>query len=255
MSTLHRVLGAPEVLPLDDAALRRLERAYRRVDPDPLFRRRLRGEVLNRYVAAREGHLRPARTRRQMGTLGRSVLYASLVLAMGVSAAGAAADGSLPGDVLYAVKLQLEDLRMRIAPPSVHDELAAIALGERVDELERLAAAGSWRLVPAAAARVVAAEETLAALDPRAATSAAGRDVEELLRSIIADAPAQARAGLETAIESVGGHVPGESRPRMQGPDHPGRPQPGAPAAQPSKPDQAGAAGDAKRRPESRDSR
>jgi hypothetical protein len=237
MSVLHRVLGAPEVIPLDDAVLRRLERAYRRVDPDPLFRRRLRGDVLNR-------------ARRQMGAMGRSVLYASLVLAIGVSAAGAAAQDSLPGDVMYAVKLQLEELRMRIAPPSVHDDLAAIVLAERVDELERLAGAGSWRLVPAAAARVVAAEEALVALEPRAAGSAAA-DAAELLRAILADAPSQARAGLETAIEAVGTHAPPASRRQAVSPDHPGRPQPGMPAAQPSIPDRPANADDPKR-PEGR---
>jgi hypothetical protein len=251
VSVLHRVLGAPEAIPLDDVVLRRLERAYRRVDPDPLFRRRLRGEVLNRYVASREGHLRQPRARRQMGTMGRSVLYASLVLAIGVSAAGAAAQDSLPGDVMYAVTLQLEELRMRIAPPLVHDDLAASVLAERVDELERLAAAGSWRLVPAAAARVVAAEEALVALEPRAARSAAA-DAAELLRSILADAPSQARAGLETAIEAVGMHAPPASRRQAVSPDHPGRPQPGAPAAQPSRPDRPASADDPKRRPEGR---
>lgn len=252
MSALNRVLGAPEAVPLDDAMLRRLERAYRRVDPDPLFRRRLRGEVLNRYVAAREGHLHQPRGGRQMGKLGRSVLYASLVLAIGVSTAGAAAQESMPGDLMYAVKLQLEELRMRVAPPSVHDDLAAIALAERVDELERLAATGSWRLVPAAAARVVAAEEKLLALDPRGARSAAATEAEELLRSILADAPAQARAGLENAMEAVGRDPARVSRPRATSPDHPGRPQPATPSVQrPSKPD-PGAAGEPKRRPESR---
>ncbi len=38
---------------LDEAMVRRLERAVSRLEPDPLFRRRLRGEIVNRYVAAR----------------------------------------------------------------------------------------------------------------------------------------------------------------------------------------------------------
>ena len=52
-----------------------------------------------------------------MGVLGRGVLYASLLTAVGVSAVGAAAQESLPGDSLYAVKLQLEEVRMLVAPP------------------------------------------------------------------------------------------------------------------------------------------
>lgn len=202
MSILHRALGAPEPVPGDDAMLRRIEAALGGVEPDPLFRRRLRGEVTNRYVAEREGLLRRPRARREMGRLGRAVLYASLGLAVSVSAAGAVADRALPGDLLYVVKLQLEDVRMRVAPPSFRDELAALAVAERVAELERLAAAGSWRLVPEAAARVTAAEEALVAIDPAAGGAAASRAVAAL-ESVLAGAPPQAAGGLERALANV----------------------------------------------------
>lgn len=248
MSSLHRALGSPEPLALDDATLRRIERAYRRLEPDPLFRRRLRGEVVNRYVAEREGYLRKPRGRRQMGKLGRAVLYASFSLAVSVSAAGAAADRSLPGDPLYSVKLQLEDVRMRIAPPSVRDDLAAMVLAERVDELERLAAAGSWRLVPEAAARVSEAEAALVALDP-AAGGAAAAVAAEILEDLLADAPPQAHAGLERALENVTTHAPARQEP------HPVkglRPDPQRPAPAAVRPSPGPDDGDAepKRRPE-----
>lgn len=202
MSLLHRALGGHEPLPDDDPTLRRLASTLGRFEPDPLFRRRLRGEVMNQYVAEREGHLRRPRQRREMGALGRAVLYASLGLVLSVSAAGAAADRALPGDLLYAVKLQLEDIRMRVAPPSFRDELAALAVAERLAELERLAAAGSWRLVPAAAARVTAAEEALIAIDPAAGGAAASRAVAAL-ESVLAEAPPQAHGGLERALDRV----------------------------------------------------
>ncbi len=212
MSSLHRALGVPEPLALDDATLRRIERVYRRLEPDPLFRRRLRGEVVNRYVAEREGYWSKPRARREMGRLGRAVLYASLGLAVSVSAAGAAADRSLPGDLLYGVKLQLEDIRMRIAPPSMRDDLAAMVLAERVDELEQLAAAGSWRLVPAAAARVTEAEEALVAFGSETASQAASHAVETL-EEILADAPPQAHLGLQRALDNVSTHAPAKAKP------------------------------------------
>ena len=67
-----------------DAALRRyLEIIRAEIEPDPLFRRRLRGLVVNEFVAAREGVALPARHGvRAMGRLGRACLYASVALAM-----------------------------------------------------------------------------------------------------------------------------------------------------------------------------
>jgi len=249
MSSLNRSLGRPEPLSLDGATLRRIERAYRRPEPDPLFRRRLRGEVVNRYVAEREGYLRHPSPRRQMGKLGRAVLYASLGMAVSVSAAGAAADRSLPGDLLYGVKLQLEDIRMRIAPPSVRDDIAAMLLAERVDELERLAAAGSWRLVPAAAARVTEAEEALVTLDPMAGGGAAP-DAVETLEAVLAKAPPQAHGGLERALADVTSHAPARPAPHLVKGLRPDPLKPAAPSARPSvAPNEADGDEEPKRRP------
>lgn len=212
---LDRVLGAPPPIGLDAAMLRRLERALHMTEPDPLFRRRLRSQVVNRYVAAREGHLREPRQSRRMGTLGRAVLYASLVLALSVSAVGAASQESLPGDLLYGVKLQLEEIRMRVAPRSMHDELAALALSERVEELERLADAGAWRLVPGAAARVTQAELALLAMEPgtTAAEREAAEQAIEVLEAVLVTAPAPAQYGLERALDVVGGDPAAPDKP------------------------------------------
>jgi hypothetical protein len=246
MSILHRALASPEPLPLDDAMLRRIERAYRSLEPDPLFRRRLRGVLINRYVADREGYLRMPRPRREMGKLGRAVLYASVSIAMTVSAAGAAADRSLPGDPLYGVKLQLEDIRMRIAPPSVRDDLAAMVLAERVNEVERLAAAGSWSLVAEAAARVSAAEEALVTIDP--AAGGAASVATETLEAVMADAPPQAHAGLERALDNVASRSRARPKPSHVNGLRSDTQRPAPPAARPSPAPNDGD-GEPKRRP------
>ena len=131
MTLLDRILARGPELPSDPVVAARIERHLRRVQPDPLFRQRLRSVVVNRYVATREGLALPAlrpRPRRQMGLLGRGVLYASLLTAGSVTAVGAASQGSLPGDALYGVKLGIEQLRIQVAPPSLRDDLAALAL-------------------------------------------------------------------------------------------------------------------------------
>jgi hypothetical protein len=221
LTRLDRVLGPRPVAPgVDEDMQLRLERALRRAEPDPLFKRRLRGHVLNGYVAAREGLIAEPRLSRRMGTLGRSVVYASLALTMSVSAAGAAAQDSLPGDALYGLKLQLEEVRMRMASHAVRAELAEIALAERVEELERLAASGSWSMVTAAAARVTEAQENLADLDPASAASAsvAVSRARLALERVMAKAPPPARGGLERALEAVG---PRSLQPDRLPPGHP----------------------------------
>jgi hypothetical protein len=200
-------------MPADPIIAARLERHLRRIQPDPLFRRRLRGQIVNRYVAAREGMIpvQPVRSgRRQMGALGRGVLYASLLTAVTVTAAAAASQESLPGDAMYGVKLQLEDLRMRIAPPGLRDDLAAAALEERLEEVEKLAESGRWNLVDEAAARVATAEEQLDGLaGPQSSGRGLGRSEEKIeqhvarLAELIATAPASVRPGLERALEAT----------------------------------------------------
>ena len=210
-SLLDRVLGLdPEGY--DRATADRLKRSLRRLEPDPLFRRRLRGAIVNYHVAAREGHLaQSGRPRRQMGTLGRSVLYASVVLALGVSAVGAASHDSLPGDPLYGVKLRLEEIRMRIAPESVRDDLAELALDERAQELQRLVDAAAWTLVPAAAERLTSAEMTLVAIEPSAVSVPATAHAIDVLQSVLSQAPEAARPGLQHALEAAGSNAGGAS--------------------------------------------
>jgi hypothetical protein len=227
MTLLDRILARGVQIPTDPIIAARMERHLRRIQPDPMFRRRLRGQVLNRYVAHREGLIkvvRPATRRREMGVLGRGVLFASLLTALGVSVVGAAAQDSLPGDALYSVKVQLEELRMRVAPPGLRDDLAAMALDERLEEVERLAAAGRWELVDAAAASAAHAEEHLAALLNGTAVHDLNREEAiqnhaERLELLIAAAPASAQDGLRRAVEaSTTEHPPAAEPPAAQPP-------------------------------------
>jgi hypothetical protein len=233
MTLLDRILARGVHLPMDPIIATRLERHLRRIQPDPMFRRRLRGQVLNRYVATREGMIqaaRPTRRRREMGALGRGVLFASMLTALGVSAVGAAAQESVPGDALYTVKLQLEGLRMYVAPPGLRDELAAMALDERLEEVERLAAAGRWELVDAAAASAARAEDQFAALSSEAAAAGSAdfnRDEAILvhaqrLAQLIATAPTSAQNGLWRAVEaSTSADPPAVDPPPAQSPEDP----------------------------------
>ena len=214
MTLLDRILARGVELPMDPIIATRLERHLRRIQPDPLFRRRLRGQVLNRYVAAREG-LVPAPTRPavrgEMGRLGRGVLYASLLTAMSVTAVGAASQSSLPGDALYGIKLELEEIRMQVAPPGLRDDLAILALDQRLREVELLAEAGRWALVDEAAARAVQAEEALATIlgSEHVNSSVEARQAHaDRLAELMATAPASAIDGLERALEASTADAP-----------------------------------------------
>lgn len=201
---LGQMLGRHGRMPIDDPTLDRLQRVLHRDEPDPLFRHRLRGQVLNRYVAVREGMVEAPRRRREMGRLGRATLYASLGLVISVSAAAAASQQALPGDALYGVKLQLEEIRMRVAPAHLRDDLAAMALDERLDEVETLAAAGNWAGVAHAAVGVLAAERRVAAFGNAldAEDAAAIQQHVEVLERLLAAAPAAALPGLQTALDA-----------------------------------------------------
>ena len=145
MSFFHRALSpAPRVS--SEAIERALAAVAARIEPDPLFRRRLRTEVVNRYVAAREGLAapeRPAPVGSRTGRLGRACLYASFSLAATAASVMAAAQGALPGEALYGVKLRVEQLRFDLVPDHLHADLVAYALGERIGEMDDLVAAGA----------------------------------------------------------------------------------------------------------------
>ena len=207
-------------LPTDDPMASRIAEAVVQLGPDPLFRRRLRGQILNQHVADREGLL-SERPSRQMGRLGRSVLVASLALAVTAGSVGAVSQSALPGDALYPVKRQLEELRLRVAPASLREALELGLLDERLDEVERLAAADRWSDLPAAVDAALAARGGLSESDVTAdgalSTHAA------VLESLLSTAPPAAREGIQRAL---GASSP-EGRPGRN--EHPNKPAvPGA---------------------------
>jgi Domain of unknown function (DUF5667) len=205
MALLDRILArrSQPVQP-DDPIARMVARTTGRLHPEGDYRRRLRGRIVNQYVAMREGMVSPMEPHLEMGRLGRAVLYATFGVACSVSAVGAASTGSLPGDPLYAVKRQIEELRIQIAPPSVRASLVAMELEERLSEVERLASAGRWALVSVASAEAVAAERRLVA---EAGTLPAGEAANlehhlQVLTGLLATAPQSAQVGLLHAIEA-----------------------------------------------------
>jgi Domain of unknown function (DUF5667) len=200
---VDRLAGRPaSAVQSDDPIARMVARTAGRLRPEGHYRWRLRGRLVNQFVATREGLLREAPRRAEMGRLGRAVLFASLGMAISVSAVGAASTSALPGDPLYGIKREVENLRMQIAPPSVRPMLAAAALEERLAEVEQLAAAGSWARVAQAEQEVAGAVATLAALGgtPSADEVAQIARHTQILTGLLAKAPLSARAGLERAL-------------------------------------------------------
>jgi hypothetical protein len=214
--------------PLDEAYAQSLERSLRRLEPDALYRRRLRGEVLNRYVATREGLVQPLKRPRAMGVLGRGVLYASLAVAVTASAASVAAAESLPGDPLYPVKLQFEEIRLQMSPLQMRADLMAMALDERLHEMEELARAGKWSQVAAVANAVAQVDERLAGTQGAPGQTAVNELSEHaaVLEALVDTAPAAAQDGLNRAIEAATSHSDATQT-------HPSRPPQAGPSSEP----------------------
>lgn len=204
LALIDRLLGRPPAIPPDEPISRMLERMAHELEPDPLYRRRLRGEVLNRFVAAREGlgGDRPAARPRRMTPIGRAVLIASVVLAFGAASVSAASQSALPGDGLYALKLRIEQLRIEVAPTELKDDLLVATLDARLAEVQMLADLGDWTAADAVADHAVAIASELAATVPRTspATEFALAHRVTVLEALIARAPAAATPALERAL-------------------------------------------------------
>ena len=187
--------------PPDESTVARLHAVLAELDPDPLFRRRLRGRLLNNYVAVHEG-MRPAPASvSRRGRVGRAALYAGLTVAIGATAVGAASRNALPGDPLYGAKMAIEQLQMELAPAGVKPALHAALVEERLDELAQLAARGDWTHA-AASTRQVAAE--LQGIQAVGGAPAAEHDRIAhrlaVLTAVFEAAPPAARDGLQRAI-------------------------------------------------------
>lgn len=203
MSLFRTSLRPPAVLS-DEAVDRYLGALRADIDPDPDFRRRLRGVVLNRYVATREAN-RADLVPRTMGRLGRAVLYASFVLGVSVTGVMAASEAAVPGDVLYPLKRAIEEMRVEVLPPQFHDELAVHELSERFSELATLVERGDVAGVEALVTEVVAGSaslELLQALDGQAASR------NEVLTALMGRLPEPARLAIDQALDAPAGGTP-----------------------------------------------
>jgi hypothetical protein len=161
------------------------------LEPDPLYQRRLRSQVLGRYVAAREGVAVDARRpHREMGRLGRAVLYASFALGVSVTSVMAASQQAVPGDVLYPLKRDIEALRHRVLPDEFEAVLLRTELTARLDELAAVAEAGDPVLITALADEI---SETYDDVDELAPASPANLVV---LNALLDTLPSDARAAV-----------------------------------------------------------
>ena len=199
-----------------DAAVRRyLEIVRAELEPDPLFRRRLRGLVTNQFVAIREGTAPAARLpSRAMGRLGRACLYASVALAMSVGVTMAAAQSAIPGDPLYPVKLRIEELRVAALPAEFQDDLAVYALTERISELSELAQAGEVERAEALAAAIQDQIAAIAAMGivPEAENALLASRLE-VLDALVERLPTKAQQAIERAMAGAPGLVKADSGP------------------------------------------
>lgn len=200
----------------DDPIVRRVEVAFTSTRVDPLYRRRLRSEVVNRYVAVREGHLgnrvasRPLAQHGVMGRVGRACLYTSVALTGSAAGVLAASQSALPGDALYDLKLRIDTLRLEAAPADLRTAVAEYIVGERLDELTVLAADGEWARAAEAAKATAAQADSLAVL--LAADPAAEARIQrhlEVLAGLLTSAPPAARDALAHAMAvSANAHQP-----------------------------------------------
>jgi hypothetical protein len=191
-----------------DAAVRRYVDAIRRqIEPDPLYRRRLRGEVVNRFVAQQQGvDLAGVRRSSPMGSLGRACLYATFALAVSVTGAMAASEAAIPGDLLYPVKRGIETMRLEVLPAQYRDELAAYALSERIGEMSQLVEAGDMARASAFADTVHDAYERAMAVSDDAGALAQRIDRQVAwLEDVLSGLPEQARAEIESAMAGAPG--------------------------------------------------
>ncbi|MEO7296872.1 MAG: hypothetical protein ABIZ57_12115 [Candidatus Limnocylindria bacterium] len=216
MSLFKRALRPPPIVS-DEAIERYLTSHREQIEPDPLYRRRLRTDVVNRFVAAREGidsASRPSLVRREMGRVGRACLYASFTLGVSAASVLAASQEAKPGEVLYPLKQRIEQLRVDVLPPHLHGELAAYALGERIDEMGWLAEAGHLELVAAMGPAIDREYARLVTLGASVDAAGATRIERHLivLEGLLAKLPPNARDAVRLDIDGSAGTRLGNSR-------------------------------------------
>ena len=202
--SLFRSSVRPPAIYSDEAVARYLAALRGEIDPDPAFRRRLRGVVVNQFVVARErggravvaDRFSPART---MGRLGRAVLYASFALGVSVTGVMAASDVAVPGDVLYPLKRAIEDARMEVLPEQFHAALESYEVSERLGELATLVERGDDAHVAELAIEITTEYHVV----PASADGGGGSAAGATLASLIDQLPEQAQDAVTAALDAA----------------------------------------------------
>lgn len=223
---------AQEMAPLLQVAVQL--RQLRRVRPSLAFRQQAPAQLQRKLKASR----RPVVERDTSGSawsrlfsgrrIARAVgaLAVVSVLAGVTSAAAYAADGSVPGDILYPVDRAVENFRLQFTvSPAVRLTLQLEFADERLVEAEQLATAGDRQHLDEAVAgyeaSVESASETAVSVDEAGETEleeSLSRH-EQRLQELLNKVPEQARPGIRRAIEAS---RRGQER-RRGGSDHPGQ--------------------------------
>ncbi|MGH2381809.1 MAG: hypothetical protein ACRDG7_11385 [Candidatus Limnocylindria bacterium] len=164
-----------------------------------------------------------------MGRLGRACLYASFSLGATTATVLAASQHALPGQALYPLKQGIEELRVEILPNRFHAELAAYALGERIDEMGRLSAAGQDELAAALVPAIDREYQRLVAFGEAVGTGRAVRFERHMLvlEGLIERLPATARSAVEKMIDGTQGEGEVRTPPLDVGSGGRGNPGPG----------------------------
>lgn len=193
------------VSPSPDEIVRRYVELVRAdLEPDPLFRRRLRGVVTNSFVAAREGIDEPVGRPSRVGRLGRACLYTTFALALSVGGAVAASRGAAPGDLLYPLKLRVEAIRLETFPEEFRDDLLVNALSERMAEFGRLVEEGQTDRAAGLAEVIGAGYEELAGMGVDSDSRELGPRLA-VLEALSDRLPAEAQAAIEGAMRGAPG--------------------------------------------------
>ena len=226
MSVFNGAIRPPAVLS-DEAVERYLAVVRAELEIDPLFRRRLRGQVMNQYVAARESGVPvPKSTGRSMGKVGRAALFTSVALATTTTSVLAASQEAVPGDLLYPLKREVEELRVAVLPAHLQDDLAAYELTERIQELSTLAERGDDARVAALAVIVEREYEAFVAAND-AVTASADQQLL-VIAGMIEDLPQPAQELIEQARHDVSDSYPWQASALPGATSGAGAPEPGA---------------------------
>ena len=191
--------------------------------PRTPFTDALRARVMDQFLAQR-GPTVPARAPAGPSRLFRTAIAASLAAAMlvGATGAAAAAQESIPGDPLYALKRAIEQVELGLASAADRPALEREMLAERIDELREVTASDRWQSVRELSDEILALGQAIIAgggtlegieADWLDALSDATQDAPPSEAGHLGNVLAAARDLTETGGGNDGGQPPGDPGP------------------------------------------